>query len=112
MPDVLKIVHNNQNSDRDVHVFCFSESRLNSHIDDKEVSTAGFHTIRKDPLALKDTGLLVYINEHASFKCLTRYEEYGVECVWFEVKLKNSSILAGFIYRNPSEPGNWVDTFV
>ena len=33
MPDVLKIVHNNQNSDRDVHVFCFSESRLNSHIE-------------------------------------------------------------------------------
>ena len=112
MFDVLEIVHNNQNSERNFHTFWFSESRLNSHIDDKEVSTAGFHTIRKDPLALKDTGLLVYINEHASFKCLTRYEEYGVECVWFEVKLKNSSILAGFIYRNPSEPGNWVDTFV
>ena len=58
MPDVLKIVHNNQNSDRDVHVFCFSESRLNSHIDDKEVSIASFRTIRKDPLALKTQSLL------------------------------------------------------
>ena len=94
-------------------MFCFSESRLNSHIDDKEVSIAGFHTIRKDPLALKDTGLIVYINEHVSFKRLIRYEDYGVECVWFEVKLKKSSpILIGFIHRNPAEPANWVDKCV
>ena len=107
MPAVLEIVRNNHNSDRDFHMFCFSESRLNSHIDDKEVSIAGFHTIRKDPLALRDTGLIAYINEHVSFKRLTRYEEYGVECVWFKVKLKKSSlILVGFIYRNPSEPAN------
>ena len=81
MPDVLEIVHNNQNPDRDFHMFCFSESRLNSHIDDKEVSIAGFHTIRKDPLALRDTGLIVYVNEHVSFKRLTRYKKYGVEFV-------------------------------
>ena len=88
-------------------MFCFSESRLNSHIDDKEVSIAGFRTIKNDPLALKDTGLIVYINEHVSFKRLIRYEDYVVECVWFEVKLKKSSpILVGFIYRNPSEPAN------
>ena len=94
-------------------MFCFSESRLNSHIDDKKVSIPGFHTIRKDPLALKDTGLIVYINEYVSFKRLTRYEEYSVECVWFEVKLKKSSpILIGFIHRNPAEPANWVDKFV
>ena len=63
--------------------------------------------------ALKDTGLIAYINEHVSFKRLTRYEEYGVECVWFDVKLKKSSpILVGFIYRNPSEPANWVEKFV
>ena len=94
-------------------MFCFSESRLNSHIDDKEVSIAGFRTIKNDPLALKDTGLMVYINKHVSFKRLTRYEEYGVECVWFEVKLKKSSpILVGFIYRNPSEPANWADKVV
>ena len=49
--------------------------------DDKEVSIAGFHIIRKDPLDRKETGLIVYINEHVSFKRLTRYEEYGRECV-------------------------------
>ena len=62
MPDVLQIVCNMHISDRDFHMFCFSESRLNSHIDDKEVSIAGFHSIRKDPLVLKDTGLIVYIS--------------------------------------------------
>ena len=71
MPNVSEIVHNNQNSDRDFHMLCFfSEFRLTSHIDDKEVSIASFHTIRKDPLDLKDTGL--EISEHMSFKCLNR----------------------------------------
>ena len=94
-------------------MFCFSESRLNDHIDDKEVSIAGFHIIRKDPLDRKETGLIVYINEHVSFKRLIRYEEYGIECVWLEVKMKKSSpILVSFLYRNPSEPANWVDKFV
>ena len=52
----------------------------------------------------------LYINQHVSFKRLTRYEEYGIECVWLEVKMKKSSpILVGFLYRNPSEPANWVD---
>ena len=94
-------------------MFCFSESRLNSHIDDKEVSIAGFYTIRKDLLALRDTGLIVYVNEHVSFKRLTRYEEYGVECPRFEVKLKKSSpVLVDFIYRSSSESADWVDKFV
>ena len=94
-------------------MFCFSEFRLNDHTDDKEVSIAGFHIIRKDPLDGKETGLIVYINEHVSFKRLTRYEEYGIECVWLEVKMKKSSpILVGFLYRNPLEPANWVDKFV
>ena len=56
-----------QNTDRDFHMFCFSESRLNDHIDDKEVSIAGFHIIRKDALDRKETGLIVYINEHVFF---------------------------------------------
>ena len=98
---------------RDFHMFCFSESRLNDHIDDKEVSIAGFHIIRKDALDRKETGLIVYINEHVSFTRLTWYEEYGIECVWLEVKMKKSSpILVGFLYRNPSEPANWVNKFV
>ena len=67
MADVTEIVQNSQNTDRDFHMFCFSESRLNDHIDDKEVSIAGFHIIRKDPLDGKETGLIVYPKEG----CLT-----------------------------------------
>ena len=51
---------------------CSAFLSLNSHIDDKEVSIASFHTIRKDPLDLKDTGPVVCISEHMSFKCLDR----------------------------------------
>ena len=44
---------------------------------------------------------------------LTEFEKYGVECIWLEVKLQNSSpFLVGFLYRNPSEPANWTDKFV
>ena len=93
-------------------MFCFSESRQNDHTDDKDVSIASFHIIRKDPLDRKETGLIVYISEHVSFKRLSRYEEYGIECLWLEVKMKKSPILVGFLYRNPSEPANWVDQFV
>ena len=33
--------------------------------------------------------------------------------MWLEVKMKKSSpILVGFLYRNPSEPANWVDKSV
>ena len=67
MADITEIVQNSQYTDRDFHMFCFSESRLNNHIDDKEVSIAGFHIVRKDPLDRKETGLIVYINEHVSF---------------------------------------------
>ena len=46
MADVTEIVQNSQNTDRDFHMFCFSESRLIDHIDDNEVSIAGFHITR------------------------------------------------------------------
>ena len=45
-PDIGKTLHRRFS----FHMFCFSESRLNDHIDDKEVSIAGFHIIRKDAL--------------------------------------------------------------
>ena len=45
---------------RNFHMFRFSESRLIDHTDDKEVSIAGFHIIREDPLHRKETGLIVY----------------------------------------------------
>ena len=48
MADVTEIVQNSQNTDRDFYMFCFSESRLNDHIDDNEVSIAGFRIIRKN----------------------------------------------------------------
>ena len=60
MADVTETVQNSQNTHRDFHMFCFCESRLNDHIDDKEVSIAGFHVIKKDPQDRKETGLIVY----------------------------------------------------
>ena len=43
------IVHNSKPYGRGFHIFCFSESRLNNHMDDKDIAIEGFHVIRKDP---------------------------------------------------------------
>lgn len=113
MSDVSQVVQNSESYGRGFHIFGFSESRLNSCIDDKEIFINGFQTIRRDPKNPKETGLLVYINEHITFKRLPQFENFGVECIWTEVKLKHASpILIGFLYRNPAEPANWVDKFV
>ena len=88
---------------RGFHIFCFSESRLNNHMDDKDIAIEGFHVIRKDPQIQRETGLVVYVHETVSVTRLTEFERYGVECIWLEVKLqKTSPVLVGFLHRNPS----------
>ena len=113
MSDASHIVHNSKPYGRGFHIFCFSESRLNNHMDDKDIAIEGFHVIRKDPQIQRETGLVVYVHETMSVTRLTEFERYGVECIWLEVKLqKTSPFLVGFLYRNPSEPANWTDKFV
>ena len=91
----------------------FSESRLNNHMDDKDIAIEGFHVIRKDPQIQRETGLVVCDHETMSVTRLTEFERYCVECIWLEVKLqKTSPFLVGFLYRNSSEPANWTDKFV
>ena len=63
MSDASHIVHNSKPYGRGFHIFCFSESRLNNHMDDKDIVIEGFHVIRKDPQIQRETGLVVYVHE-------------------------------------------------
>ena len=78
MPDASHIVHNSKPYGRGFHIFCFSESRLNNHMDDKDIAIEGFHVIRKDPQIQRETGLVVYVHETMSVTHLTEFEKYGV----------------------------------
>ena len=66
------IIHNSKPYGRGFHIFCccFSESKLNNHMDDKDIAIEGFHVIRKDPQIQRETGLVVYVHETV---CYTSY---------------------------------------
>ena len=66
MSDASQIVHNSKPYGRGFHVFCFSESRLNNHMYDKDIAIEGFHVIRNDPQIQRETGLVVYVHESMS----------------------------------------------
>ena len=61
MSDASHIVHNNRQGFS--YILFFSESRLNNHMDDKDIAIEGFHVIRKDPQIQRETGLVVYVHE-------------------------------------------------
>ena len=97
MSDTSHIVHNSKPSSRGFHIFCFSESRLNNHMDNKDIALEGFHVIRKDPQIQRETGLVVYVHETMSVTRLTEFEK-----VWGRVYLAGSKTVKNF-----SIPG-WV----
>ena len=47
MSDASHIVHSSKPYGRGFHIICFSESRLNNHMDDKDLAIEGFHVIKK-----------------------------------------------------------------
>ena len=109
LDDVSSILYN---SNKPFHVFGFTESRLTNVIHDDDITIPGYTPFRKDPARPNDTGILVYINNSLTVKRLHDLENYGIEAVWLEVKLKNyKPIQIGFVYRNPKEHVDWFDPF-
>ena len=96
------------------HLFGLSETRLGSHISDSAIAIPGYSVVRRDASAAGHTGMAVFI--HNSIQHLVRrrhdLESDGVECIWLEVKSKqSSSVMVGFLYRNPSASFEWYDQF-
>ena len=107
--DISSLLSNHR---KPFHILGLTESRLTEHIGDADIHIPGYNIIRNDPTKDKETGILVYVNESVTFKRLYHLQNFGVESIWIEVKLRrNPPILVGFCYRNPAERLNWVDKF-
>ena len=101
-----------QNFDKGFHCFGFAESRLSDVISDSDLSIPGYDIIRLDPHLPKSTGLLAYCSKSITFNRLQNLENYSIESLWIEIKIKYSKpIILGFIYRNPAEHTDWYDRF-
>ena len=96
------------------HLFGLSETRLKSHIPSEGLFLPHYSLIRKDAARSQHTGLVVYI--HSSISKIVRrcpnLETEAVESVWLEIQTHKSSILVGYIYRNPAATFDWYDQFV
>ena len=107
--DIASLISNHGKS---FHILGLSESRLSEHINDADMHIPGFSIIRKDPTKTRETGLLAYVSESITFKRLHHIENHGVESIWIEITLKkNTPILIGFCYRNPTERTDWINKF-
>ena len=101
MTDISSILHNNG---KPFHVFAFTESGLSSAIPNSDVNIPGFQTIRKDSTVANTTGLLVYVHDTLTYRRLEHLDNFSVESIWLEIKLKrNNPIIMSFLYRNPLE---------
>ena len=101
-----------ENSGKHFHLFCFSESRLDSRIMDSDLMIPGYNTIRRDPESRRETGLLLYFSETIKINRIVDLECFDVESLWIEVKLKHvKPLLIGFMYRNPAERVIWYNNF-
>ena len=91
------------------HLFGFSETKLKSYIPSECLSLPHYSLIRKDAARSQHTGLVVYI--HSSISKIVRrrldLESEAVESVWLEIQMRKSSILVGYIYRNPASTFDW-----
>ena len=107
--DIASIINN---SDNPFHLFCFSESRLNTNISDEEMVIPGYDIYRIDPHKTLRTGLLLYSASSLNISVQRHLEIYDVESIWLEIKVKGARpIIIGFIYRNPKETTEWIDKF-
>ena len=97
-----------------IHPFGLTETRLKSHIPSEGLSLPHYSLIRKDAARSQYTGLAVYIPSSISKIVLRRPdpESEAVESVWLEIQTPKSSILIGYIYRNPAATFDWYDQFV
>ena len=78
------------NYGEDVHLFCFSESRLTDNTTDAELQIPGYRNFRLDPKHPKETGLNLYYKDLLNIKRISSLEHFGVEPTWIEMGLKHS----------------------
>ena len=99
-----------------IHILGLSETRLDERKSSEEILIPQYSFLRKDGVSHGRTGLGIYIHNSISSFIVRRpdLEPNSVECMWIEFKRhqNSSSVLIGFVYRNPAESCAWHDEFV
>ena len=101
--------------DSKIDILGISETHLNPTHDDSLFLIPNHVFYRKDSKSkVGHTGMCVYINSSIAPFVKRRYdlESEKIESIWLELKTSHASpVLIGFVYRHPSEPICWYDTF-
>ena len=107
--DEIKLILS-QNHSSDILGLC--ETFLTPMISDNDLSIPNYSFERKDRLANKGGGILVYISNKLPYVRRSDLESNDLETLWIQINFKNSKpFLIGFIYRPPSSKQSWIDDF-
>ena len=93
-------------------IFCFSETFLNSSVEESCIRINGFKIERKDRTGKLSGGLVVYVSNNMHYRRRADLELGDFECIWLEIKfLRNKPLLLNFTYRPPNSGQNWIDVY-
>ena len=112
VPDISSFLSNEHPC---IPLLGLSETRLDYCMSDESIAIPQYLTFRRDALKQGETGLAIYI--HSSLQSITNrcadLESQSVESLWVEIShSKSPSLLAGFVYRNPTATYASYDEFL
>lgn len=97
-----------------VHIMGISETKLHDVHPDSAFDIDGYQTpiFRRDRKDNGGGGLIVFVKNGLSCNRRRDLESDNIECIWVEVKPKNSkSFLVGNVYRPPNSTIQWQEHF-
>ena len=85
-------------------IISFTETWRSDNSPVSDLSLPSFHAPeRKDRIADRYRGVMVYVKESISYVRRNDFEIAGLECIWIQIKLCNKrNILFGVFYRPPN----------
>ena len=99
---------------QNIDVFGLSETKLTDIHSDIILDIPNFSYFRKNKETVGDTGILVYYKNYLApyITRRTDLEQFGVECIWIELKLPhNVPLLICNTYRNGTSDNTWFFKF-
>ena len=116
-PRGLKILHQNVNgiiskidkvkillgeTRKNVQILCITETKLNKHILDSEISVDGYIIVRRDRHSGPGGGVCMFIRNDLNWQRRNDLECETIETIWIEIFIKHSkSIIISVTYRPP-----------
>jgi len=98
---------------RSLDILAFTETWLNSEIDNSDILIDSFNPLHQNDRQNRDGGgVAVYVNNNIASKRRPDLETNEVECVWLELIRKKWKTLLGVFYRPPNSCSNIWDKYI